>query len=289
MTPSNIGDLLNAKGLSWGFFQGGFKPTGHTATGAAICGATHNVGAAIGGTGQYGTKGDYIPHHEPFQYYASTANPHHLPPTSVAMIGHTDQANHQYDVSDFDTALAAGNLPAVSYLKAPGYQDGHAAYSDPIDEQHFITKEINAIQASRFWKNTAIVIAYDDSDGWADHVNAGVKNSSNDTWPTGTQQGDSTLCSTSSAPKLANIDGRCGPGMRQPLIVISPYARTNYVDHTQTTQSSILQFIENNWSLGRLGGGSFDATASSLNGLFNFHHAVMGRLFLNPDGSIRDK
>ena len=41
---------------------------------------------------------DYIPHHEPFQYYASTANPMHLPPTSVAKIGHTDQANHQYDL-----------------------------------------------------------------------------------------------------------------------------------------------------------------------------------------------
>jgi phospholipase C len=62
---------------------------------------------------------DYVVHHEPFQYYQSTTNQHHLPPSSVAMIGHTDQANHQYDLSDFWLAAQANNLPAVSYLKAP--------------------------------------------------------------------------------------------------------------------------------------------------------------------------
>ena len=63
---------------------------------------------------------DYVPHHQPFQYYASTANPQHLRPT--ATIGVTDQANHQYDTRDFTAALAAGNLPAVSFLKAPALQ-----------------------------------------------------------------------------------------------------------------------------------------------------------------------
>ena len=79
---------------------------------------------------------DYIPHHEPFQYFASTANLQHLPPSSTAMIGKTDQANHQYDLTDFWAAVDAGNQPAVSFLKAPAYQDGHAGYSDPLDEQH---------------------------------------------------------------------------------------------------------------------------------------------------------
>ena len=109
---------------------------------------------------------DYNPHHEPFQYYASTANPHHLPPASAAEIGHDGQANHQYDMSSFDQVVGTDNLPAVSFLKAPNYQDGHAGYSDPLDEQHFIVKEINAIQKSKHWKDTAIVLAYDDSDGW---------------------------------------------------------------------------------------------------------------------------
>src|SRR5262249_54894811 len=80
-----IGDLLNAQHVTWGWFQGGFAPSA-VVNGVAVCGTTHTN---IAGT----TSRDYIPHHEPFQYYTSTANPHHLPPTSVAMIGHTDQAN----------------------------------------------------------------------------------------------------------------------------------------------------------------------------------------------------
>ncbi|MBV8302003.1 MAG: alkaline phosphatase family protein, partial [Candidatus Dormibacteraeota bacterium] len=163
LSGTNVGDLLNAKGVTWGWFEGGFAPTSTTSGGAAVCGSSH---ANIGGV----TQTDYSPHHEPFQYYASTSNPHHLPPTSVAAIGHTDQANHQYDLSDFYTALNHGNLPAVSYLKAARYQDGHAGYSDPLDEQNFLVSTINDIEQSKFWRDTAIVIAYDDSDGWYDHV-----------------------------------------------------------------------------------------------------------------------
>jgi phospholipase C len=123
-TYKNIGDLLNAKDVTWGYFQCGFKPTSTEPDGTAACGSTHNVGTALGGTGKsgplpFGTKDDYIPHHEPFQYYSSTANPHHLPPNSIDTIGHSDQANHQYDLSDFESAADAGNLPAVSFLKPP--------------------------------------------------------------------------------------------------------------------------------------------------------------------------
>ncbi len=151
----------------------------------------HPVGAAVGGTGAYGNKDDYIAHHEPFQYYASTANPHHLAPTSLAAIGTDTQttsggapqfntANHQYDMSDFDA-------------------------------------------------------------------------------------------------------GRCGYGPRLPLLVISPSARHNYVDHTLTSQTSILRFVEDNWSLPRISG-SFDAVTGSLNHLFDFHgrRGQNPKLFLDP-------
>src|SRR5262249_8272106 len=84
MSGQNIGNLLNAADVTWGFFTGGFAPTSFN-NGIAVCVSSHKN---IGGF----SINDYIPHHEPFQYYASTANPHHLPPTSVAMIGHTDQA-----------------------------------------------------------------------------------------------------------------------------------------------------------------------------------------------------
>lgn len=66
------------------------------------------------------------------------------------------------------------------------------------------------------------------------------------------------------------VNGRCGPGVRTPFIVISPWAKPNYVDHTFTDQSSVVRFIEDNWNLGRIGGGSFDATAGSINGMFDF-------------------
>lgn len=61
-------------------------------------------------------------------------SPHHLAPRSVAEIGHNGRANHNYDLSGFDAAIEAGNLPAVSFLKAGEYQNGHAGYSDPLDE-----------------------------------------------------------------------------------------------------------------------------------------------------------
>ena len=271
MSGRNVGDMLNDAGITWGWFQGGFKPTSRTAAGKAICGATH--------TGSDGKpKGDYIPHHEPFQYYASTANVHHLPPSSVAMIGHTDQANHQYDLSDFWDAVAAGNLPAVTFLKAPGYLDGHAGYSDPLAEQTFLVQTLNRLQALPQWRSTAVLITWDDSDGWYDHVMPPVMSQSND--PTADALTGPGSCG-SAAPGA--YQGRCGFGPRIPVLALSPYAKANFVDHSTTDQSSILRFIEDNWNLGRIGDQSFDATAGVLANLFDFHAGDSGRrLFLDP-------
>jgi hypothetical protein len=81
--------------------------------------------------------------------YPSTRNPHHLRPASVGEIGHDGPANHQYDMSDFAAALQAHKLPAVSYLKAPAYQDEHPGNSDPLSAQTFLVGVINALQQSR--------------------------------------------------------------------------------------------------------------------------------------------
>ena len=272
----NVGDLLNAKNLTWGWFQGGFRPTATTA-GTSVCGS-HQTGLA--GDDAKTTSGDYIPHHEPFQYYKQSANPHHLPATSVQNIGSTDQANHQYDMTDFLNALAAGNLPAVSYLKAPAYQDGHAGYSSPLDEQTFLVNTINSIMQSPFWSTTAIIIAYDDSDGWYDHVMGPIVNQSS--------SADDNLNGPGSCGSGtgATYQGRCGYGPRMPLLVISPYAKVNYVDHTVTDQSSILRFIEDNWSLGRIGDNSTDAIAGPLNGMFNFQTAGARATILDPSTGL---
>jgi phospholipase C len=219
----------------------------------------------------------YIPNHNPFQFYQSTANPHHLPATSPTMIGQTDQANHQYDIGDFFAALNAGILPAVSILKAPAYQDGHPLYSNPLDEQTFLVNTINALEGSPFWDTTAIIITYDDSDGWYDHAMPPIVNGSAADVDALNGAG---LCGTANpnAPQ-----GRCGYGQRLPLLIISPYAKVNFVDHSVTDQTSILKFIEDNWSLGRIGGSSFDAIAGSLANMLDFNeNKEAGQLFLDP-------
>ena len=329
LTGLNLGDLLNAQGLSWGWFQGGLRPSTTFAAAATavgnsgqptstftpdefngkfntppqsnqgICNTTHPIGVAVGGIGQWGWKDDYIPHHEPFMYYASTANPHHLAPASVAAIGTDTQAfvggvpqfntaNHQYDMSDFDALVSAisrgylspDHLPAVSFLKAPGWQDGHAFYSDPIDEQQFVVNEINALQHTPDWSSTAVVIAYDDSDGWYDHAFSGVHNPSQS--PQDFLNGVG-VCGPANATPLAGQNGRCGYGPRQPFMVISPFAKHGKVDHAITDLSSVVRFTEDNWHLPRIAG-SFDSIAGSLNGMFAFGEegGHNSKLYLDP-------
>ncbi|RMB81787.1 phospholipase C [Streptomyces shenzhenensis] len=283
MQGKNIGDLLNTRQVTWGWFQGGFRPS--TAwdgkqSGYAKCDTTHtNVGGA--------SVVDYSPHHNPFSYYRSTANPHHLPPKNVDEVGHDGQANHNYDLTDFTAVAKAGKLPAVSFVKAGEYQDGHAAYSDPIDEQHFLVSEINAIQSSPQWQSTAIVVAYDDSDGWYDHAYVAPRNGSKDTSPGSDNKAtDGPACQ--SGPKASGgYADRCGPGTRQPLLVISPYSKVDKVDHTRTDQASVLRFIEDNWRTGRVGDHSFDAAAGSLRGMFDFRHPNDKQVLLNADGSVK--
>ncbi len=364
MKGTNIGDELNEKGLSWGWFQGGFRPnqsypealaaTGHAgqptsefkpdefssyyegaehrpahSSNQSNCSTVHPVGIALGGTGQWGYKDDYIPHHEPFQYYASTANPHHLTiPTNgsgqdtlagLQSIGHDTQSyvegkpqfntpNHNYDTSDFNQLLEAINkgempasaLPNVSFLKAPGWQDGHAAYSDPADEQAFITSVINELERSPDWKSTAVFVSYDDSDGWYDHAYSGVTNPSlspadnlTNTSFTVSSTGTSGQCGPSpqtTAP-LAGEQGRCGLGPRLPLLLISPFAKKNAVDHNLSNQASMINFVEYNWGLPGIPGSVDQAEATTdasegvpfdLAGMFQLSGRKAGKLFLNP-------
>jgi len=314
----NIGDLLNAANVSWGFFQGGFDLTITNPNGTTGC--KRSTVSAYTGT----NKADYIPHHEPFQYYKSTQNLTHARPSAVSAIGNTyeadgktlDPANHQYDIHDFFDAVSAGNFPAVSYLKAPGYQDGHAGYSDPLDEQVFVTQVINFLQTQPAWSSTLVIIAYDDSDGWYDHQASPIVNPSKlvegaagtagatanvvsngvtvlgqgdflngpGVCNTGLQQGTATPATALAGYSgTANAQGRCGYGPRLPFLVISPYAKTNYVDHTLTDQTSILRFIEDNWLGSQRITGSFDSLAGPLTNMLNLSgSASTSTLILDP-------
>src|SRR6476646_11528597 len=173
MSGKNIGDLLNEEGISWGYFMGGFNLSTVNPNGSTGCKRSS--------TGLAGTTADYIPHHAFFQYHPSTANLSHARPASISEIGSSGPANHNYDLEDFFAAVSAGNYPAVSFLKASAYQDGHAGCSDPLDEQNLIVRVINFLQTKPGWESTAVVIMYDDSDGWYDHQMSPIINQSHST------------------------------------------------------------------------------------------------------------
>lgn len=269
MSGKNVGDLLNTAGLSWGLFMGGFDLTVTNPNGTTGC--SRSTVSPITGL----TMADYVPHHQPFQYYLSTANPNHKRPASAAEIGFAGPANHQYDLHDFFDSLAAGSLASVSFVKAQSYQDAHPGSSTPLDEQAFVVNMINTLQQSPFWNSTAVIIAYDNSGGWYDHQMGPLVNGSFSNLDSLT--GTNACGNSGVTPQLAGVssnglgsNGRCGYGVRIPLLVVSPWAKPNYVDHTVTDQTSVLRFIEDNWNLGKIGGGSFDVLANSLSNMFNF-------------------
>jgi phospholipase C len=161
-----------------------------------------------------------------------------------------------------------------------------------------VTREINSLMRTADWKSTAVIVNYDDSDGWYDHVYSGVTNPSlspadnltNTTFtlPTSGQCGPRPQ---TKAP-LAGEQGRCGFGPRLPMLVISPYARINKVDHNLTDQASILNFIEYNWHLSGIPGSADQVLAKldrsqgirfDLAGMFDFDRPRAEKLILSPE------
>ena len=167
---------------------------------------------------------------------------------------------------------------------------------------------INFLQGQPDWESTAVIITYDDSDGWYDHAfvppahgsfstaTQNVRNNGGPAIPVAADELNGTgVCGVpGTAPngvKGLPVNGRCGVGPRLPLLVISPWAKKNHVDHTFVTQASVPQFIEDNWLDGeRLGGGSFDATTGSIMSLFDFKKKNNVKLILSPDtGEVVEK
>jgi phospholipase C len=279
----NIGNLLSQHKATWGWFSAGFNLTLTNPNGTTGCNRSHSSKV----TGVIDDN-DYSPHREPFQYYPSTANPTHIRPKTLAAIGRDgDETHHQYDLQDFINAVNAGNMPAVSFLKPPTIQSGHSGESDPLDEQVFLVTTINFIEKSKFWDSTAIIVTYDDSDGWYDHQPSPIVNSS-----TGVADfldgngicGDQKHILPGIDPGNEHALARCGHGPRLPILILSPWAKRNFVDHTLTDQTSIIRFIEDNWLNGeRIGQGSFDVLAGPLDNMFDFQNRQhASRLLLNP-------
>jgi acid phosphatase len=158
---------------------------------------------------------DFQTHHQPFNYFADLAP------------GTANRAQHLLDGgtdgSAFIAAIDSGTLPAVSFYKPQGNLNEHAGYTDVASGDKHIANLIAHLQASPQWKNMVVVVTYDENGGFWDHV----------------------------APPKGD---RWGPGTRIPALVISPYARTGFVDHTQYDTTSILRLITTRYNLPKLPG-----------------------------------
>ena len=225
-------------------------------------------------------RANYNSHYAPFQYYRRPPIPITCRRRPSARSAQTDQANHQYDLNDFWNAATQGSLPAVSFLKPPTSETGHPDDSTPLAEQRFLVDTINALQRTAGVElDMAILITYDDSDGWYDHVMPPIM-SQLERSRSGRAVRPEKLCGTPA--------GRCLSGsvrLRPTAAVPGDFAvRAEELRRPSLTDvASILRFIEDNWQLGRLGDQSFDAMAGSILDLFNFTGPRPAPLFLDPE------
>jgi len=138
--------------------------------------------------------------------------------SSSIMTNPTLRSFTQHDSNQFIADATAGTLPAVSFLK-PGDDDGHPGYSTLAAFENFAARAISAVQNNpTLWRSTAIFITFDETGGYYD---------------SGYIQPVSFF----------------GDGPRVPMLVVSPYTKPGFVDHTYTDHVSILKFIEANWKL----------------------------------------
>jgi phospholipase C len=143
--------------------------------------------------------------------------------------------SHIVDLSQYYSDLRRGTLPSVAYIVPSGASE-HPPGS-LTSGQRFVRGLVNSLMASPAWDSSAFVMAYDDWGGWYDHVR----------------------------PLHRDING---DGFRVPALLVSPFARQHFVDHTPLDFTSMLKFIEQNWHLRPLS--RLDATAGSINGAFDF-------------------
>ncbi len=147
------------------------------------------------------------------------------------------RTEHLKDEQDFLAAANNGTLPAVSFVKPLGPQNEHPGYADVISGEQHVVDLINAVRSGPQWNDTAIIVTYDENGGLWDHVAPPAT----DSW---------------------------GPGTRIPAIIISPYARKGFVDHTPYDTTSVLALIEHRWDLEPLS--TRDASVNDLTAAFDF-------------------
>lgn len=181
LTYQNVGDQLSAAKISWTWFHEYFSNE------------------------QNGSCLHYVPQENVFQYFQSTAN----------------TANVQnFTLTEFQSQLSAGTVPSVMWVTASPGHSMHPGQGNIANGIEWLDNFLQAVKASSEWSTTAIVVIWDESGGWYDHM----------------------------APPQLN--GTIGLGARIPVLVISPLAKTNYISSQQMDSVSVLRFIQWNWALG---------------------------------------
>ncbi len=196
LTYDTIGDRLSEKNVSWKWYAENWDVVNADPTGAIA--------------------GNFDNDHQPFDYFANYA------PGTAA------RADHLQDVTNFFSDVQNHTLPSVVWIKPYATHDEHPADGVLLDGQNYAMSLVNALWNSSYWQDTLIIITYDESGGWWDHV----------------------------APPLAG-DGHTlpgqsdqfGPGPRIPAILAGPFAKQGYVSHIQFDTTSILRLIESRWHL----------------------------------------
>jgi len=181
LTFQNVGDQLSASKISWGFYQEYFSNE------------------------QNGTCSNYVPQENPFQYFQTTANS-----TNV----------QNFTMSGLNTLLSSGTLPSVMWVQPAPTNSMHPGAGNIANGIEWLDGFVQAVKNSPEWASSAIIVIWDESGGWYDHV----------------------------PPR--QLSGTIGFGARVPVLLISPFAKVNYVSHQQMDFVSILRFVQWNWALG---------------------------------------
>jgi phospholipase C len=226
-TDTTIGDLLTAAGVDWAYYAGAWT-------------FAQNNPPFSAGTSAANPNFQY--HHQPFNYFeafdpatpAGAANrAAHLKDAGV--VTPTDVAGATLPDSQFLTDINTGNLPPVTFYKPHGTVNEHSGYANVTDGDRHIAAVVAALQQSSQYRHMLIVITWDENGGIWDHV----------------------------APPKGDM---FGPGSRIPALIVSPFVKQGFVDHTQYDTTSILRFITRKWHLPVLPGIASRDAALEANG-----------------------
>jgi len=221
-TQTTIGDLLDAAGVSYAWYAAGMGDYATPGTALTLAPFADQTGTNVPHF-QY--------HHNPFNYYAKFDPQGHYNPVTGAPDASVPagayRAAHLRDGglggANFIADIDAGNLPHVTFYKPQGSQNEHPGYTNVTSGDTHVASVLQHLQASPQWSHMLVLVTYDEFGGQWDHV----------------------------PPPKGDF---FGPGTRIPALIVSPYAKKGFVDHTQYDTTSVLRFVTRRWSLPVLDG-----------------------------------